>query len=69
MNMPSVFKAIFRASMALMPASLRDKVAVCPQGDTAGCGRTVADCPFVRRLDGTLNAVPPFLGHFDCFTE
>ena len=61
-NMPSFFKALFRASMALMPASVREKVAVCPQSDTAGCGRTVADCPFMRRLDDTLNAVPPFLG-------
>ena len=60
--MPSLFKTVFKASMALMPASMREKVSVCPQSNTESCGRTVADCPFMRRLDGTLAAVPPFLG-------
>ncbi len=61
-NMPAIFKAVFKASMALMPATMREKVSVCPQSNTESCGRTVADCPFMRRLDSSLAAVPPFLG-------
>ncbi len=31
LNMPGFFKSIFKASMSLMPASLKDKIAICPQ--------------------------------------
>jgi len=73
LNMPGFFKSIFKASMALMPASLKDKVAICPQSDTANCGRDVTACPFFQRFDGTAVNVPRFLGgtagsQFACFT-
>ena len=62
LNMPSFFKSIFTASMSLMPASVKDKISICPQNDTAHCGRDVTQCPFFQRFDGTTANVPPFLG-------
>ena len=41
LNMPSFFKSIFKASMSLMPASLKDKIAICPQADVQNCGKDV----------------------------